>query len=77
MYEFTRKWLPGRKRNCKVNCLSVSPGEESLAVAFNDNDLGLASIPFILQGGSGGSQSAHNSKITNFSPQPGQLTNER
>ena len=55
----------------------MSPGEESLAVAFNDNDLGLASIPFILQGGSSGSQSAHNSKITNFSPQPGQLTNER
>ncbi len=48
VYEFVRKWLPGRKRNCRVNGLAVSTSEEMLAVAFNDNDLGLASLASIL-----------------------------
>ena len=64
VYEFVRKWMPGRKRNCRINGLAVAPSEETLAVAFNDNDLGLASMASILQNGLMGSGGQQGSFVT-------------
>lgn len=40
-YDFIRKWCPPSTRGVKILAMAVSPGEEYLAVACKNNNIGL------------------------------------
>ena len=46
-YDFIRKWQPASTKGIKILGLSVSPGEEYLAVQCNNNNIGLVQIKTI------------------------------
>jgi hypothetical protein len=40
-YDFIRKWCPPSTKGVKILGMSVSPGEETLAIACKNNNIGL------------------------------------
>ena len=46
-YDFIRKWQPMATRNVKILALALSPGEDYMAVACHNNNLGLVNIKSI------------------------------
>jgi cilia- and flagella-associated protein 57 len=43
-YDFIRKWSPPSTKGVKILGMSVSPGEEFLAISCNNNNIGLVHI---------------------------------
>lgn len=41
LYDFIRRWCPNSTKGVKILGMAVSPGEETLAVACKNNNIGL------------------------------------